>query len=60
MRNLTVLDDPLQREMDGVAYIIACAVAAGRTPADEYVERFARLRDKWLADEPVVTSGGAA
>jgi hypothetical protein len=61
MSNLTVLDDPLRREMDDVAYIIACAIAAGRKPADEYVERFARLRDKWLAEDhaedPAALSG---
>jgi hypothetical protein len=44
--------------MDDVAYIIACAVAAGRKPADEYVERFARLRDEWLDEYPSTTTSG--
>jgi hypothetical protein len=44
-----IMIDPLRKEMDDYAYIIACAVVNGRQPAAEYVERFARLRDAWFA-----------
>jgi hypothetical protein len=60
MSNLTVLDDSLRREMDDVAYVIACAVANGRKPSEEYVQRFVRLRERWFNEDPAVTAGGAA
>jgi hypothetical protein len=43
--------DPLRKEMDDCAYVIACAVANGRQPAGRFVDRFVELRDEWLSTD---------
>lgn len=45
----------LQKMMDDAAYLIACAVADGRTPPPHLVVEFAALKARWLASPDVST-----
>jgi hypothetical protein len=40
----------LRKRMDTAAYLVACAVADGRTPQPHLVAKFAELKAQWLAD----------